>query len=95
MDIKTLIKEHGLTINQVAEKLGINRVSLTNTINNNPTYTTLRKIADVVGCDVMDFFRDEATHQPEREDFIAIVRVDGETRTFESRSALKDYTATL
>lgn len=85
-----------MTINEVAEKMGINRVTLSQTISNNPTYSTLKKIADVVGCDVMDFFKDEATHQPpERKDFLAVVRNNGECRIFESAAALKAYAATL
>lgn len=96
MNIKAVIKAHHLTINKVAEALGVNRISFSNTINNNPTYSTLKKIADVVGCDVMDFFKDEATHQPpERKDFLAVVRNNGECRIFESAAALKAYAATL
>lgn len=103
MNIKGIIKAHGYTLEQVASKMpnsrtgevGISKQTMTQVVGGNPQVSTLHSIAEIIGCDVMDFFKDEATHQPEREDFIAIVRVDGETRTFESRSALKDYAATL
>jgi len=62
MNIKGVIKEKGETINSVAEKLGINRISLTRSISNNPTYERLKDIANVLDCDVADFFKDEATH---------------------------------
>ena len=42
--IKELCKEKGLTLQQVAEYMGVNRVSLSNSINGNPTIGTLEKI---------------------------------------------------
>lgn len=59
MDIKKVIKERGYTINQVADMMGKNRVTLFQTISRNPTVETLQKIADAIGCKVGDFFRDE------------------------------------
>lgn len=59
MDIKRVIKEKGFTINQVADLMGKNRVTLSQTISRNPTIETLQKIADTIGCNVGDFFRDE------------------------------------
>ncbi len=41
--IKELCKEKGLTLQQVAEYMGVNRVSLSNSINGNPTIGTLEK----------------------------------------------------
>lgn len=59
MNIKRVIKEKGFTINQVADLMGKNRVTLSQTISRNPTIETLQKIADTIGCRVGDFFRDE------------------------------------
>lgn len=63
MDIKAIIKSKGFTIQEVAEKIGVNRVTLTLTLQGNPTYKKMKEIADAIGCDVMDFFKDEAEHQ--------------------------------
>ena len=63
MDIKSIIKSKGYTIQQVAEKIGENRVTLTLTLQGNPTYKKMKEIADAINCDVMDFFKDEAEHQ--------------------------------
>lgn len=63
MDIKGIIKAKGFTIQEVAEKIGVNRVTLTLTLQGNPTYKKMKEIADAIGCDVMDFFKDEAEHQ--------------------------------
>ena len=69
MDIKSVIKERGWTIERVAAEMptkkngvetkGINRITLTQTLGNNPTIGTLRRIADIIGCQVADFFKDE------------------------------------
>lgn len=63
MDVKGVVKEHGFTLVQVAEKLGITKGGLSQSINGNPTIETLRSIAEVIGCQVGDFFRDETTTQ--------------------------------
>jgi transcriptional regulator with XRE-family HTH domain len=64
MDIQKLIKEKGFTQKEVAMKMGIEAGTLSRTINKpNPTVSTLRQIASIIGCDIMDFFKDEATHQ--------------------------------
>lgn len=43
--IKEVIKEKGMTITELADKMGINRVNLSNMVNGNPTVETLNKIA--------------------------------------------------
>ena len=58
MDIKSVIHAHGLRVMDVADKMGVNRVTLTNTINGNPTVKTLERIAEIVGCNVVEFFQD-------------------------------------
>ena len=63
MDIKGIIKAKGFTIQEVADKIGVNRVTLTLTLQGNPTYKKMKEIADAIGCDVMEFFKDEAEHQ--------------------------------
>lgn len=65
MDIKSIIKAKGYTIQDVAKKIGVNRVTLTLTLQGNPTYNKLKQIADAIDCDVLDFFKDEAKHQEE------------------------------
>lgn len=55
--------------------MGINRVSLSTMINNNPTYKTMRQVADVIGANVGEFFEDE--EQTSSEDFAAYVRCNG------------------
>ena len=55
--IKDVLKKYGITQIALAERLGINRVSLNATLNNpNIKLSTLEKIADAIGCDVTEFF---------------------------------------
>ena len=71
MDIKSIIKAHGYTLEKVAsewknkdgEASPITKGALSKSINNNPTIATLQGIADVIGCKVGDFFRDEINQQ--------------------------------
>ena len=59
MNIKSIIKQKGLTMEDVAERVGINRVTLSQTLSGNPTMSTLQRIADALGCKVGEFFLDE------------------------------------
>ena len=63
--IKDVLKKYGITQIALAERLGINRVSLNATINNpNIKLSTLDKIADAIGCDLTEFLApaDTADH---------------------------------
>lgn len=61
MDVKTIVKEKGYTLSEVADALGISRITLYQTLDRNPTQKTLQNIANVIGCKVGDFYRDEIT----------------------------------
>ena len=54
--IKDVIKEKGMTITELADKMGINRVNLSNMVNGNPTVETLNKIADALCVPVTELF---------------------------------------
>ena len=54
--IKEVIKEKGMTITELADKMGINRVNLSNMVNGNPTVETLNKIADALEVSVTELF---------------------------------------
>ena len=74
MQITKVIKEHGFTIEQVASQLKnsagypISRSTLAKTvIKSNVETDTLRKIANVIGADMVEFFADEELrNKPER-----------------------------
>lgn len=72
MNVKSIIKSKGYTLEQVAaEMVGKDGKSITKGAlskcladNGNPTIGTLKRIADVIGCKVGDFFADEVTDTP-------------------------------
>ena len=58
--IKTVAREHGKTITQIAEALNVLQPQLSRTINNpRISLEDLNKLAEAIGCKVSDFFRDE------------------------------------
>lgn len=65
MDIKSVIKERGFTMEEVAQRMmskngkPLTKGTLSRTIHGNPTIESLQGIADVIGCKVGDFFKDE------------------------------------
>ena len=72
MDINKTLKARGITHQQIADALGIDRITVTQTINKNPTYKTLKKYADIVGCRVVDFFLDELNDDEIQQDGLHI-----------------------
>ena len=58
MHIKDILKQKGLKQNDLADRLGINRVSLSRLLSdkNDMRLSTIKKIAEAIGCDVAEFF---------------------------------------
>lgn len=54
--IKEVIKSKGLDVKSLADILGMNRVSLSNIINGNPTLETLQKIATALNVEIWELF---------------------------------------
>lgn len=54
--IKEAIKEHSTSINEVAEKMGISRYTLSTHVNGNPSTEVLLRIANAIGCPVTELF---------------------------------------
>ena len=65
LQIKEALKQRGLKQNDLAERLGINRVSLSRLLSdkNDMRISTIKKIADAIGCDVAEFFKPEVTEE--------------------------------
>lgn len=59
MNIKDVIKKHGFTISDVASSLGCSQSALSQSISVNPTYNRIKEIANVLGCNISEFFEDE------------------------------------
>ena len=65
LQIKEALKKRGLKQNDLADRLGINRVSLSRLLSdkNDMRVSTIKKIADAIGCDVAEFFTPEETEE--------------------------------
>ena len=63
MDIKGVVKAHGFTLVDVAEKMNITKGGISQIVNGSPNVKTLRTIAEIIGCKVGDFFTDEMTER--------------------------------
>ena len=74
LNIKRAIKEHGLEVRQVAAKMGITPTALSQQINgkmykgrrvdSNPSVDVLTRIANAIGCDVVELFDPVKTDDP-------------------------------
>ena len=54
---KGIIKEKGMTIEEVASRMGITKGSLSAALSGNPTVIYLTRVADAIDCDIRDLFR--------------------------------------
>ena len=54
--IKEVIKEKGLTVKEIAKKLGMTSPSLSDAINGNPTVEKIERIAAAIGVPVAELF---------------------------------------
>lgn len=66
MQISKVIKAYNMTQSDVAEKMSIEVASLRNMISKgNFNLTTLRRLADAIGCPISEFFADEEPAHPD------------------------------
>lgn len=77
MEITKVIRKHGYDLATVAKEMGILRGSLANQIcKGNPQVSYLRKIANIIGANINEFFEDELFNKPEHPsfDFTALIK---------------------
>lgn len=82
--VKEICKAKGMQMQQLADVLGINRVTLTSSINGNPTLSTLENIANALNVEVTELFDPKGT-------FTALVDSDGTLYRFDSVEALEGF----
>ena len=54
---KEIIKEKGMTIEEVASRMGITKGSLSAALSGNPTVIYLTRVANAIDCDIRDLFK--------------------------------------
>lgn len=74
MRIKEVLKRYGITQDEIAKRLGINRVSVNRLLNdkNDMRVSTAEKFAAAIGCRIGELFEEEKDT-----DFAAFVRYKG------------------
>lgn len=74
MRIKEVLKRYGITQDEIAKRLGINRVSVNRLLNdkNDMRVSTAEKFAAAIGCRIGELFEEEKDT-----DFAAFVRYNG------------------
>lgn len=74
MRIKEVLKRYGITQDEIAKRLGINRVSVNRLLNdkNDMRVSTAEKFAAAIGCRIGELFEEEKDS-----DFAAFVRFKG------------------
>lgn len=56
MDIKKVMKAYGVTGKELADRMNVTTVTVSNHLNGNPSVEVLERIAKAIGCEVGDFF---------------------------------------
>lgn len=84
LKIKEVAKYKGMTMAQVAAKLGITPITLSQSLNGNPTLSRLTEVADALGVDVSELFV-----QPQKKlDIHGVLYVDGKPNIVENREQI-------
>ena len=91
LKIKDVAKSKGMTMAQIAEKLGINPITLSQSLNGNPTLSRLTEVANVLGVDVSELFV-----QPKRKHNIhGCIFVDGDPVVVNNKEELRQLIDTI
>lgn len=89
--VKDILRERGLKMYQVAERMGISPESLSRALQGNPQYSTLKSIADALGVSVRDLFIEGG--EPLNSVVRGTVEVNGRARHIDSLEGLYRLTA--
>ena len=91
LKIKDVARSKGMTMAQIAEKLGINPITLSQSLNGNPTLSRLTEVADILGVDVSELFV-----QPQGEqDVHGCIFVDGDPVVISNKEELLELVRAL
>ncbi len=52
--VKDICKQQGVTLKEVADRMGITDIALRKSLYGNPTIKTLQRVAEAIGVDVID-----------------------------------------
>lgn len=88
--IKELAKEKDFLLEDIASSLNISPVSLSQSLNGNPTLKRLEAVAEVLGVDVSELFE-----KPAKNEIHGCLYIDGQPRFVKNKSDLKRILAEI
>lgn len=91
LKIRELAKSKGMTMADIAKKIGITHITLSQSLNGNPTLSRLEEVAEVLGVDVSELFV-----QPRgKQDIHGCIFVDGDPVVVNNKEELLKLAKTL
>lgn len=84
-----LAHQRGLTMSDIAKKVGISRVNLSNSLNGNPTLSRLTEVAEILGVEVSELFKPASTQKV----VSGYLECDGRIVKVDSLDAVKRFIA--
>lgn len=88
--VKEILKQRGLKMYELAEKMGIQPESLTRALQRNPQYSTLKSIAQALDVSVRDLFKGDNDPMPNKE-MCGCIFYNDEMFTFNCRKDLENF----
>ena len=79
----------GMTMADIAKKVGISRVNLSNSLNGNPTLSRLTEVAKILGVEVSELFKPASTQKV----VSGYLECDGRIVKVDSLDAVKQFIA--
>lgn len=92
LKIREVARSKGMTMAQIAEKLGINPITLSQSLNGNPTLSRLTEVANVLGVDVSELF---VSPRAGREEIHGCLFIDGDPVIVNSKEELMKLATAL
>lgn len=88
--IKELCREKHITMAEISERIGINPVTLSQSLNGNPTLSRLQEVADILGVSVPDLFE-----QPVSKPIYGCLYVNGVPNVVNSKDEIEELLKNL
>lgn len=91
MRFKDVLNKYGVTQQDLADRMGMNRVSVSRLLSekNDLRISTIEKIANAIGCPVAELF-DKQNKEDAMSDFIALIKQGGELYSASSIAEARD-----